>query len=80
MKKLTVDEIIGGLVDAYEKLLILTTDSKLTADYHNMLGQVTALRWVLGQYKCSLDGTFNETMTDDDENRHTHRTDDEEYS
>ena len=59
MKKLTVDEIIGGLIDAYEKLLILVSDPECNpGEYHHALGQVSALRWVLGQYKCSIDGTM----------------------
>tara|TARA_R110000851_G_scaffold41969_2_gene104809 strand:- start:43 stop:318 length:276 start_codon:yes stop_codon:yes gene_type:complete len=60
MRKLTADEIIGGLVTAYEKLLILATDPEegSPAEYHQALGEVTALRWVLGQEKCSIDGTM----------------------
>ena len=66
MRKLTVDEIIGGLVAAYEKLLILATDPEegSPAEYHQALGEVTALRWVLGQEKCSIDGTMPPIMGD----------------
>ena len=62
MRKLAVDEIIGGLVEAYEKLLILSTDPEgsCPAEYHQALGEVTALRWVLGQSKCSIDSTMQE--------------------
>jgi len=62
MRKLAVDEIIGGLVAAYEKLLILATDPEegCPAEYHQALGEVTALRWVLGQSKCSIDSTMQE--------------------
>ena len=67
MKKLTVDEIIGGLIDAYEKLLILVSDPECNpAEYHNVLGQVSALRWVLGQYKCSIDGTMLNNNEEDE--------------
>ena len=78
MRKLTVDEIIGGLVEAYEKLLILSTDPEGSspAEYHQALGEVTALRWVLGQPKCSIDSTmpkdeynFPETKAIEDEER-----------
>jgi len=58
MKKLAVDEIIGGLIESYEKLLILATNTDYDpAEYHHVLGEVTALRWVLGQYPCSLNTT-----------------------
>ncbi len=62
MRKLAVDEIIGGLVAAYEKLLILATDPEegSPAEYHHALGEVTALRWVLGQPICSIDSTMPE--------------------
>jgi len=78
MRKLNVDEIIGGLVAAYEKLLILATDPEegSPAEYHQALGEVTALRWVLGQSKCSIDVTmpgdeynFPETKAIEDEER-----------
>ena len=68
MKKLAVDEIIGGLIDAYEKLLIIISDDSgtniLQNEYHQALGEVTALRWVLGQEKCSIDGTMPPIMGD----------------
>ena len=67
MRKLTVDEIIQGLVDAYEKLLILAEDPNegSPAEYHHAIGEVTALRWVLGQEMCSIDSTMPEdTMAD----------------
>ena len=66
MRKLNVDEIIGGLVTAYEKLLILATDPEegSPAEYHQALGEVTALRWVLGQSKCSIDSTMPEDEHD----------------
>jgi len=53
MKKLTVDEIIQGLIDAYERLLKLEAepydeDASLV-EYHQTRGEVKALRWVLGQ-------------------------------
>ena len=53
MRKLTVDEIIQGLVDAYERLLKLEAepydeDGSLV-EYHQTRGEVKALRWVLGQ-------------------------------
>ena len=56
MRKLTVDEIIQGLVDAYERLLVLEAhvsridaDSPYDSDYAEVKGEVKALRWVLGQ-------------------------------
>ena len=57
MRKLTVDEIIQGLVDAYEKLLKLQSicisigdlTDKSWGDYLKVKGEVKALRWVLGQ-------------------------------
>ena len=65
MKKLAVDEIIGGLVDGYEKLLILATDPDCEpAEYHHALGEVAALRWVLGQPMCSIDGRMPDNNTD----------------
>tara|TARA_R100001244_G_scaffold75792_1_gene60323 strand:+ start:172 stop:450 length:279 start_codon:yes stop_codon:yes gene_type:complete len=65
MRKLTVDEIIQGLVDAYERLLVLEAKvshidapSPYDKDYNEVKGEVKALRWVLGQEKCSIDGTM----------------------
>lgn len=60
MKKLTVDEIIGGLIKAYEKLLMVMTDTESSpGEYHHAIGEVKALRWVLGQeHQCSLDSTM----------------------
>jgi hypothetical protein len=56
MRKLTVDEIIQGLVDAYERLLVLESQvsridapSPYDSDYAEVKGEVKALRWVLGQ-------------------------------
>ena len=53
MRKLTVDEIIQGLVDAYERLLSLEADNSGTPyrdrEYFKTKGEVKALRWVLGQ-------------------------------
>ena len=57
MRKLTVDEIIEGLVDAYERLLKLQSicqsigdlTDKSWGDYLKVKGEVKALRWVLGQ-------------------------------
>ena len=56
MRKLTVDEIIQGLVDAYERLLVLEAHvsridahSPYDSDYAEVKGEVKALRWVLGQ-------------------------------
>ena len=55
MRKLTVDEIIQGLVDAYERLLVLEAKvshidapSPYDKDYNEVKGEVKALRWVLG--------------------------------
>ena len=69
MRKLTVDEIIGGLIVAYEKLLILATDPNegSPAEYHHAIGEVTALRWVLGQEMCSIDSTMPEDTMQEDE-------------
>ena len=60
MRKLTVDEIIGGLIKAYEKLLMVMTDTESSpGEYHHAIGEVKALRWVLGQeHQCSLDSTM----------------------
>jgi len=61
MRKLTVDEIIQGLVDAYERLLKLESivsmidpnlpndDSYIDYQYAEVKGEIKALRWVLGQ-------------------------------
>ena len=50
MSKLAVDEIIGGLIDAYEELLIATYEKDDNpARWHILIGKITALRWVLGQ-------------------------------
>ena len=60
MRKLTVDEIIQGLVDAYERLLVLEAKvshidapSPYDKDYNEVKGEVKALRWVLGQDELS---------------------------
>jgi len=70
MKKLAVDEIIGGLIDAYEKLLSIISDDGgtniLQNEYYEALGEVKALRWVLGQPLCSLDGTMPEEEDEKD--------------
>ena len=60
MKKLTVDEIIGGLIKAYEKLLMVMTDKESSpGEYHHAIGEIKALRWVLGQeHQCSLDSSM----------------------
>jgi|TARA_Y100000034_G_C6707533_1_gene312376 hypothetical protein len=79
MRKLAVDDIIGGLVEAYEKLLILATDPDegSPAEYHQALGEVTALRWVLGQPKCSLDSTMpeDEQLVFEDEHNYAPKED-----
>lgn len=50
MRKLTVDEIIQGLVDAYERLLNLESNpSSFLEEKAHTRGEVKALRWVLGQ-------------------------------
>ena len=49
MRKLTVDEIIQGLVDAYERLLKLERLVSNDSEYYEVKGEVKALRWVLGQ-------------------------------
>ena len=56
MRKLTVDEIIQGLVNAYERLLKLEqivshidAPSSYDSEYYEVKGEVKALRWVLGQ-------------------------------
>ena len=67
MRKLTVDEIIQGLVDAYERLLVLESQvsridapSPYDSDYAEVKGEVKALRWVLGQDEHNV-------ITEDDE-------------
>ena len=49
MRKLTVDEIIQGLVYAYERLLKLERLVSNDSEYYEVKGEVKALRWVLGQ-------------------------------
>jgi len=73
MRKLTVDEIIQGLVDAYERLLKLESivsmidpnlpndDSYIDYQYAEVKGEVKALRWVLGQDEYNI-------ITEDDKN------------
>jgi len=65
MRKLTVDEIIQGLVDAYERLLKLESDNSGTPyidrEYFKVKGEVKALRWVLGQDEHNI-------ITDEDDN------------
>ena len=58
MRKLAVDEIIGGLINCYEELLIVAADPDHSpAKWHYLTGKITALRWVLGQDGvCALDG------------------------
>ena len=68
MRKLTVDEIIQGLVDAYERLLELEVIcsqiddrcSNYFNEYFKVKGEVKALRWVLGQDEHNV-------ITEDDE-------------
>ena len=62
MRKLTVDEIIGGLIIAYEKLLMLISDTDSSpGQYHEAIGEVRALRWVLGQeHQSALDSSMPE--------------------
>ena len=69
MRKLTVDEIIQGLVDAYERLLKLEqivshidAPSSYDSEYYEVKGEVKALRWVLGQNEYNV-------ITEDDECR-----------
>ena len=52
MRKLTVDEIIQGLVNAYERLLRLEqvvshidAPSSYDSEYYQVKGEVKALRW-----------------------------------
>ena len=61
MRKLTVDEIIQGLVNAYERLLRLEqvvshldAPSSYDSEYYEVKGEVKALRWVLGQSKYNI--------------------------
>ena len=61
MRKLTVDEIIQGLVDAYERLLRLEqvvshidAPSSYDSEYYQVKGEVKALRWVLGQSEYNI--------------------------
>ena len=61
MRKLTVDEIIQGLVNAYERLLRLEqvvshidTPSSYDSEYYQVKGEVKALRWVLGQSEYNI--------------------------
>jgi len=65
MRKLTVDEIIQGLVDAYERLLKLESDNSGTPyrdrEYFKVKGEVKALRWVLGQSEHNI-------ITEEDDN------------
>ena len=65
MRKLTVDEIIQGLVDAYERLLKLESDNSGTPyrdrEYFKVKGEVKALRWVLGQDEHNI-------ITEEDDN------------
>ena len=70
MRKLTVDEIIQGLVDAYERLLKLEANiskckhsgtSYRDREYGKVKGEVKALRWVLGQDEHNV-------ITEDDNN------------
>ena len=73
MRKLTVDEIIQGLVDAYERLLKIESivsgidpnlpndDSYIDYQYAEVKGEVKELRWVLGQSKYNI-------ITEDDNN------------
>jgi hypothetical protein len=73
MRKLTVDEIIQGLVDAYERLLKLESivsmidpnlpndDSYIDYQYAEVKGEVKALRWVLGQDEYNI-------ITEEDKN------------
>ena len=67
MRKLTVDEIIQGLVDAYERLLKLEqivshidAYSSYDNEYYEVKGEVKALRWVLGQNEHNIITEENE--------------------
>ena len=67
MRKLTVDEIIQGLVDAYERLLKLEqivshidAPSSYDSEYYEVKGEVKALRWVLGQNEHNIITEENE--------------------
>ena len=70
MRKLTVDEIIGGLIEAYEKLLMVMSDTESSVgEYHHAIGEVKALRWVLGQeHQCSLDSSMPDEEENDNDN------------
>ena len=67
MRKLTVDEIIGGLIEAYEKLIMVMTDTESSpGEYHHAIGEVKALRWVLGQeHQSALDSSMPEDEQSD---------------
>jgi hypothetical protein len=69
MRKLTVDEIIGGLIKAYEKLLMVMTNTESSpGEYHHAIGEVKALRWVLGQeHQSALDSSMPEDTMQEDE-------------
>jgi len=62
MRKLTVDEIIQGLVNAYERLLKLESNDSGTSyidiEYFETRGEIKALRWVLGQEKTAISETI----------------------
>ena len=64
MRKLTVDEIIQGLVDAYERLLKLESNDSGTSyidiEYFETRGEIKALRWVLGQSEYNIITEENE--------------------
>ena len=64
MRKLTVDEIIQGLVDAYERLLKLEAKGsgvhEYSIEYNFVKGEVKALRWVLGQSEYNIITEENE--------------------
>ena len=67
MRKLTVDEIIQGLVNAYERLLKLEqivshidAPSSYDSEYYEVKGEVKALRWVLGQSEYNIITEENE--------------------
>ena len=80
MRKLTVDEIIQGLVDAYERLLVLESHvsridapSAYDSEYNHVLGEVSALRWVLGQeHQSALDSPMpkDEELVFEDEHKY----------
>ena len=72
MKKLTVDEIIQGLVNAYERLLKLESNDSGTSyidiEYFETRGEIKALRWVLGQERT----TISETILNEPEKEERH--------